>query len=111
VAGADAPAATPLRVAVALADARRADALRHYLRALRHTLVEPGEAADLSFEDGARAGSIAVRRADGDPAQRYELQADPVLFAQVTRVCEWARDPAAAGAGGSGEPARVAAAP
>ncbi|SDX64738.1 ATP-binding protein [Lysobacter enzymogenes] len=108
VAGADAPPVAPLRVAVALADARRADTLRHYLRALQHTLVEPGEVADLSFEDGARAGSIEVRRADADPAPRYELQADPVLFAQVRRACDWARDPAAAG---SGEPARAAAAP
>jgi len=108
VAGAAASPLAPLRVAVALDDARRADALRHYLRALEHTLAEPGAAADLSFLGGAHGGPIQVRGGGAAAAQRYELQADPLLFAQVQRACDWARDPAGADAR---EPARAAAAP
>ncbi|WP_123648232.1 PAS domain-containing hybrid sensor histidine kinase/response regulator [Lysobacter enzymogenes] len=88
-------AAAPLRVAVSLADPRRADALRQWLAALRQRPAMPGERADLSFEDGERPGQLRMRRSDRDGgSQSYSVHADPLLFLHVRRACEWARDPA-----------------
>ncbi|MEI2429966.1 ATP-binding protein [Lysobacter yananisis] len=88
-------AAAPLRVAVKLADPRRADALRQWLAALRQRPAMPGERADLSFEDAERPGQLRMRRTDHDGgSQSYAVHADPLLFLHVRRACEWARDPA-----------------
>ncbi|WP_394541288.1 ATP-binding protein [Lysobacter enzymogenes] len=97
VAAATEPAAAPapLRVAVRLADPRRADALRQWLAALRQRPAMAGERADLSFEDGERPGQLRMRREDRDGgSQSYAVHADPLLFLHVRRACEWARDPA-----------------
>ncbi|QQP97226.1 ATP-binding protein [Lysobacter enzymogenes] len=101
----------PLRVAVRLSDARRADALRHWLAALAPAPQRADEdCVELSFEDaGAGSGDaglvgtqpggadlIRVARAGVGGSDSYLLQADPLLFLHVQRACDWACDPAAA---------------
>lgn len=83
----------PLRVAVAVRDPRRADALRQQLLALGNTPVGPDDAAELRFVDGEAADTLRVLRQPGSPAADCIIDASPLLHLQVVRACAWGRDP------------------
>ncbi|ATE72075.1 ATP-binding protein [Lysobacter capsici] len=89
----------PLRVAVAVRDPRRADALRQQLAALGHQ-VEPGDAVELLFVDGETADTVrVVRQPDSAAAADCVIDANPLLHLHVVRACAWCRDPAGEGHG------------
>ncbi|MGH8083096.1 MAG: ATP-binding protein, partial [Lysobacter sp.] len=84
---------TDLRVAVALSDARRADALRQLLLAQGYRPLDDDTPADLRFADGDTSDSARVIRHPGSPAQaEYAIDTNPLLHLHVLRACAWARD-------------------
>jgi|GEM_PF-99920 len=90
----------PLRVAVAVRDPRRADALRQQLAALGSQMVEPGDAVELLFVDGEAADTLrVVRQPDSAAVADYVIDANPLLHLQVVRACAWCRDPSGEGHG------------
>ncbi|MBW8808382.1 MAG: transporter substrate-binding domain-containing protein, partial [Lysobacter sp.] len=88
----------PLRVAVAVRDPRRAQALRQQLLALGNEMAEPDAAAELLFVDGEVADTVRVLRRPDSPTD-YVIDANPLLHLQVVRACAWSRDPSGDGHG------------
>ncbi|KRB04170.1 hypothetical protein ASD86_17690 [Lysobacter sp. Root690] len=90
----------PLRVAVAVRDPRRADALRQQLAALGNQMVEPGDAVELLFVDGEATDTVrVVRQPDSADVADYVIDANPLLHLHVVRACAWCRDPSGEGHG------------
>ena len=86
-------AAAPLRVRIAIGDARRAQALAQSMLSLGHRIAADDGGVDLSFIDSEREDSVrVVRSRDSDRADHYLIDANPLLYRHLLRACEWARD-------------------